>query len=57
MNPSAIDKLRHKLRCGLPIDGDGVTGTTLTIDGGYLAAAEWATKGDRRSDIPEASPR
>lgn len=36
-------------------DSSGITGTTLVIDAGYLAAAEWDSKGKPRS-WPAANP-
>lgn len=47
MQPSDIAKAALYLACE---DSSGVTGTSLTVDGGYLAAAEWNTDHTRFMD-------
>jgi len=42
LTPHDVAKTVLFLSCD---DSSGITGTTLTIDAGYLTAAEWATKG------------
>jgi enoyl-[acyl-carrier-protein] reductase (NADH) len=40
MQPADIAKAALYLACE---DSSGVTGTSLVVDGGYLAAAEWTS--------------
>ena len=51
IEPADIAKAALYLACE---DSSGITGTSLVVDGGYLAAAEWHT--DRTRFMHEGGP-
>ncbi|MBI3840312.1 MAG: glucose 1-dehydrogenase [Planctomycetia bacterium] len=48
MDPRDIAKAALYLACE---ESSGITGTSLTVDGGYLSAAEWSTKHTRFMEL------